>query len=159
MRMTDAPATEPGRFSGFTILGEPQLPMLREFRDYWLAKRGDRMAPPRSSIHPEELRRHLPNLFLLDVVADGEDFRFRLVGTALTQAARRDGTGRLFSDLYAELPEQLARLYGIYRSLVATRQPIFARANVFWFPHAAYRQCESAVLPLSEDGQIGRAHV
>jgi hypothetical protein len=151
--MTGPPTTAAARFSGFSLLPEPQLPMLQALRDYWQAKRGDRLGPPRADIRPEELRPHLPNLFLLDVVEGGRDLRFRLVGTALTQAARRDATGRLFSDVYSDLPEQLAQLFAVYRNLVETQQPVFARTNVFWFPHAAYRQCETAILPLSDDGQ------
>lgn len=47
----------------------------------WQGWRGDRVAPLRNDIDPIALGNLLPNIFLLDVLAD--DFRFRLVGEAV----------------------------------------------------------------------------
>jgi hypothetical protein len=59
---------------------------------YWLAKRGTRVMPARSDINPADFPLLLPYLVLVESVDD--QFRYRLVGSAITRAAGYDPTGR-----------------------------------------------------------------
>lgn len=134
-------------------LTEPSLAALRDLLGYWQDKRAGRFAPCRADIRPEELRPHLANLILVDVIANGEDLKYRLIGTALTQAAQRDATGKLFSELYRDVHRELEPLLAVYCQTIVRRGPVIVQANIFWHSHASYRDCESVLLPLSTDGE------
>src|SRR3546814_14185635 len=83
------------------VIAEPEL---RDLYLYWSDKRKSRNYPARSEIAPEEIKRLLPFVLLLDVLDAGRHFRFRLVGP---DAARGiDPTGHL---RHASAPE------GVYR--------------------------------------------
>jgi len=59
---------------------------LRRLYDYWHSRcRGDSY-PSRRDIDPLDIPELLPNVFLLDVVGDAEDFVFRLAGTLVEDA-------------------------------------------------------------------------
>ncbi|NIA67098.1 PAS domain-containing protein [Pelagibius litoralis] len=53
---------------------------------YWQKLCRDERMPSRRDIDPVEIPDLLPNIFLLDVVGDGEDFVFRLAGTLVEDA-------------------------------------------------------------------------
>jgi hypothetical protein len=73
-------------------------PDLRHLLDYWNRLRGVRAMPARAEIEPKELRRSLRYVHMYDVVEGGEDFRARLVGTAVYPGLDDDQTGRLVSE-------------------------------------------------------------
>jgi hypothetical protein len=148
-----APRKPVAPLANIHYLTEPNLAALRDLLDYWQDKRAGRFAPGRADIRPEELRPHLAHLILVDVIANGEDLKYRLIGTALTQAAQRDATGKLFTELYRDVHHELEPLLAVHRQVIAGRAPVFVRANIFWHSHASYRDCESVLLPLSNDGE------
>ncbi len=107
------------------IIGDERLV---ELYDYWLEKRGRRRMPSREDIDPSEISALLPNLMLVDVMDDGDRFRIRLVGTALTDATGIDATGRY-------LPETMPAgpfadyVVGLYREAVTETCPIYAECE------------------------------
>lgn len=134
------------------FLDRIDAPLLNDLVAYWDAKRAGRLAPRRSDIDPAELKAHLPRLLLFDVLDDGADFRFRLVGTAIVQGMGRDSTGRRMSDVYADEPSILKSLVEGFRRVVAEKRPVFARGPIFWVPDREQRRFVSVTLPLSDDG-------
>lgn len=52
--------------------------------DYWLRMRGPRRFPSRGQFNPMEMRRYLPNIFLLDALPGGA-FRYRVVGSLISE--------------------------------------------------------------------------
>src|SRR3546814_5237666 len=79
--------------SAADVIVEPEL---REIYHYWSGKRGGRCYPTRADIRPEEIKRLLPFVLLLDVLDEGRHFRFRLVGT--DAASGIDPTGKLLHE-------------------------------------------------------------
>lgn len=85
----------------------PISPLGREFLAYWHGKCPPPAAgggfPTRADIAPEEILKLLPYIFMLDVVHDGgtQDFRFRLVGTAIMDI-EGEHTGRLLSEMFPD---------------------------------------------------------
>lgn len=77
------------------------------FLDYWRGKcpgaETGRRFPRRGDIRPDEIVELLPFVFMVDVLrdADGLDYRFRLVGTAIV-AVEGEITGRLMSEMFAD---------------------------------------------------------
>ena len=128
------------------------MPLLGDLVAYWDTKRKGCMAPPRSAIDPIEIPRHLPHLFMLDVIDAGADFRFRLIGTEITRGLGRDSTGRHFSDLFQTQPKSLAKLLARFALVVEEKRPSFSRGRIFW--HADKTHCSFAAVsvPLSDDG-------
>jgi hypothetical protein len=122
---------------------------LEDLYRYWLSKKGRRAAPARAEIWPEEMRRFLPHLFLVDVIGEPPRFRFRLVGTKVVEACGEDHTGDFLEDteLEAHGGERLAE----YRIAAAERHPMVRSWNM---PTNDARRlhCERLILPLSADG-------
>jgi hypothetical protein len=66
---------------------------------YWASLRKSGRLPGRADIRPEDLKRLLPTVSLIDVLPDG-DYRLRLAGTGLYSVYGREITGRRLEDVY-----------------------------------------------------------
>ncbi len=75
-------------------------PDVRLVLDYWQQKCAGRLMPSRADIDPSELRRFLPHITLVDVVADERRFVYRLVGTSEVELRGYDPTGRPVAEAY-----------------------------------------------------------
>ncbi len=67
---------------------------------YWASRRVGGRLPARRQIHPDDFKRHLPTISLIDVKPDQNDYRLRLAGTALYGVYGREITGRTLSEVY-----------------------------------------------------------
>jgi PAS domain-containing protein len=143
---TDAPVVD------FEVIEQPDLPLIKELLAYWERKRGMRLAPRRADIDPADLRMHLPNIFMVDVLDGGGDFRYRLIGTAIVAGLGRDSTGKRLSELYHDRPKVLARLLERFNLVLTQKRPVFTRGQVYWLPDATIRRFVSGAVPLSDDG-------
>jgi hypothetical protein len=116
--------------------------------DYWSDKRSGRDLPSRGDIDPLELKEHMGNLCLVEVVHAPLRLRYRLVGSNITQAMRRDATGRWFEELYP--PDVRVAYMAIYEWLIAHRRPIRAHGQTVYPDRHLYRY-ELLNLPLADD--------
>lgn len=66
---------------------------------YWASLRQAGRLPGRADIRPEDLKRLLPTVSLIDVLPGG-DYRLRLAGTGLYSVYGREITGRRLEDVY-----------------------------------------------------------
>jgi hypothetical protein len=141
------------RTVSFVVDPETLRPGLRVIKEYWDAKRGLRAMPARTDVDPWELRAYLPRLFMIDVLPDAADFRFRLLGTEITERYGRDSTGRTLREMYAvRNPQVLETILRMYAALLKVRRPILASGtlSVIGKDFISY---ESLHLPLSDDGE------
>tara|TARA_R110000787_G_C13438928_1_gene446243 strand:- start:3536 stop:3955 length:420 start_codon:yes stop_codon:yes gene_type:complete len=84
--------------------------------------------PTRPEFDPAAIVRYLPYVTLVDVFQDPARFRYRLIGTGITEIAGRDATGEwLNEDLYGEKAEDIL---WAYKKCVSERQPIAVREQV-----------------------------
>jgi hypothetical protein len=97
-------------------------PTLGPLLAYWQSKCRDGGLPSRHDIDPVELKEHLGNLCLVEVLGPPLRLRYRLVGTNITRLMHRDATGRCFDELYPA--EALPSYLAAYEQLIATRQPL-----------------------------------
>ena len=138
---------------------------LAEVRDYCRAKRGSRPMPRRADIDPFELRAHLPFLSFIEPVAMGTefDFRFRLLGTGITERMGRDSTGRTLREVYASArPHVLKWMLDAYTAIVTLKRPVYHRGTL-GVVNKKFVSFEAIHMPLSEDGEqvsllFGRTH-
>lgn len=134
------------------VIAAPATPEIQALTAYWNSKRLGRIAPRRADIDPADIRSHMPNLLMFDVLAVG-DYRYRLVGTALAEGPGRNATGRRISEVFADQPEVVRVFCGRLDKVVETRAPLYSEGKVYWGEAAGdLRHFESGAFPLSEDG-------
>ena len=73
----------------------------RELFAYWNRIRGSEPAPRRTDIEPGDIRRVLPDTFILEVIAAGNQ-RVRLAGTRMCSLYGREIKGGNFLDLWSD---------------------------------------------------------
>ncbi|PJK30086.1 PAS domain-containing protein [Minwuia thermotolerans] len=126
-------------------------PALFQLLDYWNDKRGGREMPARADIDPQELRRHLGNLILIDIEHEPTRLRYRLIGTRITGLMGRDSTGKYYDEIYE--PELLASIYRSFEWIFANRRPLRTHGEAF-YPDRNFYSYETLNLPLSSDGVV-----
>ena len=111
-----------------TELRHPNLAFLR---DYWDAKRGTRVMPSRADIRPLDIKEHLGGIVMIDVLPD--DFRYRLIGTLITEYFFWDATGKTVREAFATQPAAVCDAApGVYRCVVENRAPLRASGDMGW---------------------------
>lgn len=119
---------------------------LRQLVDYWRARRGDRIAPPRAALDPVDIPDLLPWLSILDVTDHG--FQTRLAGTGLEAICGRPLTGLLL-DHDSTQPLELTLLSWL-RHACDQRAPMLVQATLAGPRTRLVMQ--GVILPLSGDG-------
>ena len=116
--------------------------------NFWEAKCAGRIMPQRSDIDPDEIRRYLPYITLVDVVADARQYVYRLVGTQEVALRGRDPTGKSVAEAFfgTSVENVLAKYDTVYR----TRKPFYERED--FQGGDRYVGEENLFLPLSDDG-------
>ncbi|MCR9212655.1 MAG: PAS domain-containing protein [Proteobacteria bacterium] len=122
-------------------------PSLLSLRDYWVKARGEREFPARKDIDPLHIPKVLPVLTLVDVSHDPLRFRYRLIGTKITEMAKRDATGKwLDEDLYGDRTDDML---WIFRTCSTEKAPIAVRENI-QFIDKSWVLVEALAVPLGE---------
>lgn len=153
--MTDA--SKPGevaaalRFRNAGVGAEsPHAPILKTLLAYWHSKcPPDGRLPGRADIDPLELRGLLPNIYLVDVLAEGK-FRIRLLGEAQVAVYGPGLVGRLIDDIFP--PEPAAEFNRLYSAVVRRRAPVINRGQVTWWNNREWMRYEGLHAPLAADG-------
>lgn len=126
-----------------------QSERLRQLGDYWLSRRGGRRMPSRSDIDPADIKGILPMMFLADVLPGPPlDFRYRLVGTQLTEILGVNATGQTPEGVFGE---EGIGVREVYESVVRTGLAYVNRRRLDWY-HRDYTAYELLVLPLGSPG-------
>ncbi len=142
----------------FKIKRDPDLknlqsPILREIFEFWENLRGDGGLPSRADFSPLDLTaRLLPFIAMADVLREGEQlrFRWRLVGTHITEKTDRDVTGRYFEDIYGG--DNHDDLVAAYVWMAKNGEPLR------WFGNSEFVEkdwltFECVGMPLASDGK------
>ncbi|MGF1631886.1 MAG: PAS domain-containing protein [Kiloniellaceae bacterium] len=128
------------------VVGEPPL---RELYLYWFGKRGQRGFPARADIVPEEIKKLLPFIMLVDVLDDGRHFRFRLVGTDV--AVGIDPTGKL---QHEAVPDGIYHdhITALFRRGAAGPGALYSRSSYGYTDLPGPRSISRLFMPLAADG-------
>ena len=155
--MTEAafePSNRTPRINDAGVSEDPSLAFerteLEDLLSIWNALCRGRPMPARADLNPFDLKAHLGDLFLVDVVQDPLRFRYRLVGTRITHAVQRDVTGKYFDEIYAG---KLLEAWTSAHAWVATQRAplrLFSRTGD---PYTRIYAYEGLLLPLSADGE------
>jgi hypothetical protein len=119
---------------------------------YWASLRRSGLLPARADIDPEDFKRLLPTVSLIDVASadNGRAYRLRLAGTGLYSVYGREITGCALEDVYG------ARAADYWRTeldrIVEERRPGVGCHSLAW-RGAAHMQLLWLRLPLASDGR------
>ncbi len=127
-------------------------PILRQLYEYWLAKRPDGKLPGRQHMDPLDIPDLLPYIYLLDVVGEGTEvrYRLRLVGTKNVDLFGRDLTGQWLDENYSST--EYDKLAGPLYQAIADRAPKYQRSKVK-IPNREFISFERLMCPLAADGE------
>ena len=102
----------------------------QELFSYWSSLRAGRRLPARAAIKPEDIKRFLPTVSLIDVQSSPRDYRLRLAGTGLFSVYGREITGRTLGEVYS------TSIADYWRSeldkVVDERRPMVGVHNLAW---------------------------
>lgn len=119
--------------------------------DAWKQAAAGRLAPKREEITPAPMKSALPWIWMIDVVEEGRDFRFRVAGDRVIQFMGRRYAGHLLSEFQDQPFFQ--RMRAILELCVARKQPFAAGPLPSNLKDKDFLEMEVVVLPLSEDGR------
>ncbi len=125
----------------------------RRLRDHWLTLAPESRLPEWSSFDPAPVKAILPHLIVVDVGDGGGRFRFRVIGTFVTQLAGRDSTGRwLDRDLYGD---RLEYMTWHYRRCAESAEPL-AILGTIHFVDKDWVTAEHLFLPFGDGGRVDK---
>lgn len=120
-----------------------------ELYAYWAQLRRRGRLPGREDIRPDDFKRLLPTISLIEVDREPLDFRLRLAGTGLYSVYGREITGRRLSEVYnSAATDYWRRELG---SLVESRRPSVGVHSLAW-RGAAHISILWLRLPLASNG-------
>lgn len=120
---------------------------------YWRGKCRDGKLPGRADIDMVEIRRDaLPDLYLLDVLRDGDRlrYRYRLVGTRMADMAGGDPTGKIVDEFIA--PARVPEIHRWLDGVVADPVPWIFSAPIA-FKNRDWKWSWRLAMPLAADGK------
>lgn len=130
-------------------------PYVAKFFAYWLAIRpAASLLPGRQHFDPVDIGTVMSRVWLLDVVPDGAEmrFRYRLVGTKEVETLQQEVTGKWFDDVHPRLKENPAHLER-YRFVATTGQPTYRKGAVNFAHKREHAHVENCLVPLARDGK------
>jgi len=125
---------------------------LRQAHDYWRGKAAGPAMPRRADIDPTQIPNLLRDVMLVDVLPQGR-YRYRLIGTANTQAHGMHATGRYLDEVLPG-PEYRGHVIALYDECVRLRRALYSEC-LFMSPQrrAPERHTKVLFMPLAEDGK------
>lgn len=124
--------------------------ILRAVFDAWHKTANGRIGPQRAELSPAKLRKTTSHTFTVDLIDDGNDFRFGFAGEKVMQFLERRCEAPTLAGLRG------ARFFAdaekLIRRCVADAQPVISSPRRTHYSGREYLEREVLLLPLSEDG-------
>ncbi len=122
---------------------------LRRVYAYWKSLSRDGAMPRRADFDPVEVPLLLPYIYLVDVIDGGQDFKYRLVGTHITESVGFDFTGQRISE-FMKTNESEDRA-AAYADCLQSGMPNCSAGNLVDYGRD-YMLYERLLCPFSMDG-------
>jgi hypothetical protein len=126
-------------------------PRLRRLHDYWVSITPPERLPGRRHFDPTAIPDLLPNIWLLDVETEPFRLRYRLAGTNIVQALKREVTGMWLDDVHTKLKTETV-LLDRYRRIVLYGEPSWRRGRPIFSHDPVWPEIENLMLPLATNG-------
>lgn len=115
---------------------------------YWNGLRGERRFPARSEISPRPIVKLLPNTLIVQVLENGTDFKYVLVGDEVVRAYRTVLVQRRVSEIAADMPHAAMFWKTLYRRVFDNGTPIAVRFRSGQDGESNFIDAETVLLPL-----------
>ncbi|HEY7977899.1 MAG TPA: PAS domain-containing protein [Rhizomicrobium sp.] len=142
--------------SGVSVEFDPSpssKPALAFLKDYWDAKRGQRTMPSRADINPAEMKKHIRAVVLVEALPDYADFRYRMIGSDVTEHMLGDATGKTVREAFARYGQAATEgAVGAYAHMARNRLTMRLHGSAAWLDHP-HLDFDTIHLPLSDDGE------
>jgi len=128
-------------------------PALAFLQDYWNSKRGLHAVPSRADIHPAELKAHIRAIVLVDALPDFTDFRYRMIGSDVTEHMLGDATGKTLREAFIRYGEAATEgAIAGYAHVARDKVVLRLHGSAAWLqqPHLDF---DSLHFPLSDNGE------
>jgi hypothetical protein len=122
-----------------------QAGRLHALAAYWNDQSHDGSLPDQTAINPQAMRSWLGHLLLVDVIAGGEEFVYRVYGSGVADTFGRDMTGHSPQQFPAH---HVDIIQGPYRDAVADRAPRFT-AHILSIRERKFAAWERVILPIA----------
>ncbi|HEY2034603.1 MAG TPA: PAS domain-containing protein [Rhizomicrobium sp.] len=120
---------------------------------YWNEKRGGRAMPSRADIKASELKEHLGWIMLMEVLPGFVDFRYKLIGTLVTQYFLGDSTGLTVTEAFSKEKNGSGKgVAAMFRKCARDRCIVRSFGNAGWLGRG-FEEFDCLSLPLSDDGE------
>lgn len=144
------------RLTGIQTEIDPQSlenPILAFLKSYWESRRGGRIMPARADIRPSDMKEHLGWIILLDALPDFADFRYRTIGTRVTQYFLADSTGKTLQEAFGGYGDAtVGGVLAVHRKAARDRVVVRAFGGAGWLGRS-FLDFDAIFLPLSDDGE------
>ena len=143
-------------FPGVSVEFDPprsSKPALAFLKDYWDKKRGGRAMPSRADIIPSEMKQHIRTIVLVDVLPDFADFRYRMIGSDVTEHMLGDATGKTLRAAFARYGQAAVDGAILGYAHVARKKIVMRLHGSAEWLHQSHLDFDSLHLPLSDDGE------
>ena len=108
--------------------------------------------PTRAEIKPADMKEHLGWIILLDALPDYADFRYRTIGTRVTQYFLADSTGKTLSEAFGQYGEGAVNgVIATHRKAAKDQIAVRAHGGAGWLGRS-FLDFDALFLPLSDDG-------
>lgn len=134
------------------IVETASMSLVQSFAELWFEKAKARDGLPfRDDFPIEDLHPWIGRIIIMDVLDGGKDFRYRLIGTKLVEANRRDLTGKRVSA--CDYDGGRENVVQSFLQPVIQRKPVFRRGTVTWNNDRSWFAYESVHCPLLKGGK------
>ncbi|WP_206378259.1 PAS domain-containing protein [Sneathiella limimaris] len=117
---------------------------------YWQSIKGNNLVPKWSDFDPAAIKPLLPHIVVIHVLNDPLDFVERITGDTILSHSSKNSMGRNWRTYEGRGPD--SKIWKTMEDVVQTKQPNF-QTIPYVGPQNAFKEIQTVVLPMSEDGQ------
>jgi hypothetical protein len=143
-------------FPGVSVAFDPprsSKPALAFLKDYWDSRRGARAMPSRADINPADMKAHIRAIVLVDVLPGFTDFRYRMIGSNVTEHMLGDATGKTLREAFARYGDAATEgAVAGYAHVARNKVVMRLHGSAAWLHHP-HLDFDSLHFPLSDDGE------
>jgi hypothetical protein len=125
----------------------------RDAHAAWLGARGARRMPSRADMTPRVMRKFLSYVALAELIDDGKDFRFRVVGDGIANKQKLPLIGKTLTEVDHLVPGFGTFLRNLYLRTVQQRDALAYRGTYVRTADRHPFTYEAVILPLGDDGE------
>jgi len=125
-------------------------PRLKRMHETWRRAAAGRFAPDRGEMVLSKFASEMPSLFVMDVVEEGRDVRFRFAGDRIVQFMGGRHNRRMLSELRG--PQFFEVMHRLVAQLVETKSPLARGPVKSTRTGKEFVEIEVLMLPVSDDG-------